>query len=132
MKFLFRFCLYFSETFDVSWLLGPIWGFLSNVGMFHYGRSFLVHLLGPIWGFLINVDVFHLGAVPLKYRWKSSTDSLNIDQNLFFRCIENQYESDEINDQNFAKSPTRGINLLALSTSRWEKNLVENIEDEII
>ena len=66
------------------------------------------------------------------YRGKSSIDSLNIDQNSFFRCIETQYENDQINDENFTKSPTRGINSLALSTSRWEKNLVGNIKDEVI
>ena len=67
-----------------------------------------------------------------QHRGKSSIDSLNIDQKSFFRYIENQYKSDEMNDENFTKSPTRGINSLALSTSRWEKNLVRNIKDEII
>ena len=41
--FFFRFCWVFLQTFDVFQLLGQIWGFLSNVGMFRYGRGFLVH-----------------------------------------------------------------------------------------
>ena len=65
-----------------------------------------------------------------QYRGKNSIESLNIDKKSFFRYIENQYENDEINEENFQKS--RGINSLALSTSRWEKNLVGNIKDKII
>ena len=56
-------------------------------------------------------------------------DSLNIYQNIY---LENQYKNDEINEEGFTRSPTRGINSLALSTSRREKNLVGNIKDEII
>ena len=37
-----------------------------------------------------------------------------------------------MNDEGFTKSPTRGFNSLALSMSRSEKNLVGNINDEII
>ena len=34
----------FLQTFYVFQLLGPIWGFLSNVGMFDFGWGLLVHL----------------------------------------------------------------------------------------
>ena len=76
----------FSQTFDGSWLLGPIWGVLSNVGLFHNGRGdtflntaggaliffldflyfvlqtfYVSWLLGRIWGFLSNVSMFHYG-----------------------------------------------------------------------
>ena len=37
-----RFCWFFLQTFDVFQLPGPIWGFLSDAGMFHFGRSLLV------------------------------------------------------------------------------------------
>ena len=50
----------------------------------------------------------------------------------FFRCIENQYKNDEINDEGVTKGPTRDIKSLALSTSIWEKNLAGNIKDKII
>ena len=76
--------------------------------------------------------MFHLGRYIL-VQWKEQYECLNIDQkSFFFRCIENQYKNDEINDESFTKKPTRGINSLALSASRWEKNLVGNIKDEII
>ena len=58
-------------------------------------------------------------------------DSLNIELKSFFRCIGNRYKNDEINDKSFRKSPTRGINSLALSTSESGKTLVGNIKDEI-
>ena len=41
------FFLYFVgfllQTFDVFRLRGPNWGFLSDAGMFHFGRGLLVH-----------------------------------------------------------------------------------------
>ena len=42
--FFLDFVDFFSQTFDVSWLLEPIWKFFSNVRMFHYGQGLLVHL----------------------------------------------------------------------------------------
>ena len=44
----------------------------------------------------------------------------------------NLYKNNEINEEAFIKSPTRGISSLALSTSRWEKHLVGIIKDGII
>ena len=39
----FRFCWFLLQTFDVFQLLGPKWGFLSDVGMFYFGRGLLVY-----------------------------------------------------------------------------------------
>ena len=38
----FRFFGVFLQTFDFFQLSGPIWGFLSDTGMFHFGRGLLV------------------------------------------------------------------------------------------
>ena len=38
----FRFCWVFLQNFDVFQLFGPIWGFLSDASMFHFGRGLLV------------------------------------------------------------------------------------------
>ena len=59
-------------------------------------------------------------------------DSLNIDQIFFFRCIEYEYKTDKIIEEGFTKSPTRYVSSLALSTWKWEKNLVGNIKDEFL
>ena len=45
----FRFCCVFLQTFDVFQLLGPTWGFLSNVGMFDFGWSLLLHFYLVDW-----------------------------------------------------------------------------------
>ena len=42
--FFLDFVDFFVKTFEVFELLGQIWGFLSNVGMFRYERGLLVHL----------------------------------------------------------------------------------------
>ena len=51
---------------------------------------------------------------------------MNINQkSFFFRCIENQYKNDEINDQSFTKKPNSGINSLALSAHDGRKTWLE-------
>ena len=38
-NFFFLILFAFLQTFDVFQLLGPVWGFLSNFGMFDFGRG---------------------------------------------------------------------------------------------
>ena len=40
--FLLDFVGFLLQTFDVFQLRGPNWGFLSDAGMFHFGRGLLV------------------------------------------------------------------------------------------
>ena len=42
LLFLIDFVSFFSQTLDFFQLLGPIWGFLSDAGMFDFGRGLLV------------------------------------------------------------------------------------------
>ena len=42
-KYFFRFCWVFLQTFDVFQLPGTNWEFLSDAGMFEFGRGLLVH-----------------------------------------------------------------------------------------
>ena len=45
----FRFCWVFLQTFDVFQLLVPIWGLLSDAGMFHFWRGLLVRFNPVDW-----------------------------------------------------------------------------------
>ena len=105
----FKFCWLFLKTFYLFQLLGQIWEFFSNVGIFHYGWGVLVHLkmldwkthfskLQVFWcfpvartnlGFLINIGIFHCGwgfLVGLNLvGWKTSFSILQG----FLKCFNN-------------------------------------------
>ena len=60
------------------------------------GTISYIYFVGPIFGFLINVDVFHLGwYIHFSIVERSVWIVWILIKNLLFRCIENQYKNNE-------------------------------------
>ena len=77
----------FLQTFDVFQLPGPIWGFLSDAGMFYFGRGLLVRFSLVDWktDFSILQGLLECFNIFFRFCWFLCLDIF------FFRYIENQY-----------------------------------------